>query len=396
MSCHIKKNISLLIGTDYPELPININEMEDLSSFEMDILDAYEQPILQLTEGDGISVSSDGIVVLLSRLEAKPEGDCYYNLYTRYKGKKILAVYGLIKLTTKPFCQQFSSEVYTITSEDIAIHLQLSIGYTEISQSIRFESLTPEQIESLRGAPGKDFKYSDFTPEQIENLKQPAIDAAQVANDAANNANVKADLASTATTNATNAANNADAKATLANDAANNANVKADLASTATTNANNAANNANAKATLANDAAANANAKATLAATATTNANNAADNANDKATLANNAATNANNKASLAQNAADTANNAKGWTPIFTLEQVSIKIALKLSGYIGGTGIAPTINIGKYLGNGSYVDTIGEALNLIGSLSISVNTEAEALALSTANPNNHYYVKKAT
>lgn len=119
------------------------------------------------------------------------------------------------------------------------------------------------------------------------------------------------------------------------------------LADIAASNANDAAALANTKAGLANDAAILANSKAGLADSAATNANN-------KAALANTATTNANDAAALATEAAETANNAKGWTPTTAFETYGTKQLKKLTGYIGGTGDAPTDNIGLYFAEGGF------------------------------------------
>lgn len=72
-----------------------------------------------------------------------------------------------------------------------------------------------EDLKGLKGDQGDAFTYSDFTPEQIDGLKQPAIDAAQVANQAATSANAAADRVDQAIEDAEDAT-------TAANAAANN------------------------------------------------------------------------------------------------------------------------------------------------------------------------------
>ena len=108
----------------------------------------------------------------------------------------------------------------------------------------------------LKGPKGDPLTYEDLTEEQIKNLQQPAIDAAEVANTAAENATTAAVNVNLATENANNAAQSA-------NTAAGNVNL-------ATENANNAAQSAN-------TAAGNVNTAITNAETAATNAQNVAD-----------------------------------------------------------------------------------------------------------------------
>jgi len=54
---------------------------------------------------------------------------------------------------------------------------------------LKFDDLTEAQkleIKGDKGDKGDAFQYSDFTPEQIEDLKQPAVEAAEYANEIAN------------------------------------------------------------------------------------------------------------------------------------------------------------------------------------------------------------------
>lgn len=55
-----------------------------------------------------------------------------------------------------------------------------------------------------------------------------------------------------------------------------------------------------------------------------------------------------------------------GWTPAFVFVTVDGKIVMRLAGYIGGTGNAPTANINKYVGNEVYTDSIEEAFDFKG------------------------------
>ena len=128
-------------------------------------------------------------------------------------------------------------------------------------------------------------------------------------------------------------------------------------------------------------------------------ANNAADLANTKAGLANDAAILANAKAiyandqgdyakaqgDAANTAAGVANSAKGWTPLFLDVADGLRMVRKLDSYFGGTGDAPTLNVGKYLkSDGTYTSVIADAANYKGvtgevSNAILINTE-EAVA----------------
>lgn len=159
----------------------------------------------------------------------------------------------------------------------------------------------------LIGLVGPKFESKDFTAEEWVEIQRPALEAAATvddsktaANNAAQNANAKAEAANIATGKANTAALNADAKATdaqtakeesviattaantaaqLANDKASAADVATGKANTATGKANTAASNANSKATAAQTAKESADG-ATIA------ANAAAQLANDKAFLA--------------------------------------------------------------------------------------------------------------
>lgn len=291
-------------------------------------------------------------------------------------------------------------QVDIVDSEGIYITYWWQQGYED-------ENLTPVLIKGDKGDP---FVYSDFTPEQITDLKQPAIDAAVVANTAASNANDKATLANNAAINADNkanlantATNNANTATTNANNAATNANDKAALAQTAATNANNATSNANTAISQANTARDNANTAASSANTATTNANTATSAANTATSNANTATSQANiardnaisatedaieatNNAVAATNNANTATtnaiaaaslaeNAKGWTPIFIDINDGARIVRKLNDYTGGTGTKPNVNVGKYLkSDGTYTAVISEAIDYKGSTAAGVTT----------------------
>lgn len=163
----------------------------------------------------------------------------------------------------------------------------------EIAVKNGFKGTEEEWLASLKGDP---FTYEDFTPEQIKELQQPALEAAESANNAATEANkatkeanTAAALAETKAQEAENAASNATQAATLAGE-------KASLAQSG--------------AAAANSAAALAAEKATAAESAASSANNATASANQAAGAANTAATGANQAAASANEAAEKANEA--------------------------------------------------------------------------------------
>lgn len=191
--------------------------------------------------------------------------------------------------------------------------------------------------------------------EWIDSLKQPAIDAAIIANNAADNANEKALLADQSAQEAIEATQ-------LANDATDNAISATNDTVTATNNANNATQDAITATNEANSAKDATVQAISDAQSATQLANQSATNANEKAGLADTAATNANAKAALAQTATDNANtatqaaneaatvanNAKGWQAIESIENYQGKELRYISGWQGGTGDEPTTNVGLY------------------------------------------------
>lgn len=200
---------------------------------------------------------------------------------------------------------------------------------------------------SITGSKGAPFTYEDFTQEQITDLQKPAIEASVVALEKAEKANMAADLANE--------------KAGLANQSAINANSATAAANTATQNANDAT-------TEATNAAQQATTATQESVTATENANRVVEQANEVISSATNATTDANTAAQSANTAAQVANNAKGWTPIFKFENDGdTRQVNKLVGYIGGTGIAPTDNIGSYVTENGYTLVKSEASNFKGS-----------------------------
>ena len=58
---------------------------------------------------------------------------------------------------------------------------------------------------------------------------------------------------------------------------------------------------------------------------------------------------------------------AKGWSPNIVSETDGERRVLKLAGYVGGEGTAPTANVGKYFkADGTWTDTIGDAADFRG------------------------------
>lgn len=187
---------------------------------------------------------------------------------------------------------------------------------------------TPNEVNVTvsNGPKGDPFRYEDFTPDQIEELQAPAIEAAGIANTAADNAN-------DATMGALNAANDA----ILATDATIEATGEAISATTGAVNATGEA------------------------IVATTNANQAAENANSQ----------------------------RGWTPVHIEVTInSVMIVKQLVEYIGGVGDAPTANIGLYVGEGMYVEDPQEALNYKGIPGIDAPTQLGTTAGTVAEGND--------
>lgn len=406
MSC-TSQNITLIKNTSYGDLTFAFNDISELSNFRLVV--GFEA-IGRIEKEFPVDVVGNNVIFNLENLKSLNYCKFDFTLYFDINDRTLIASNGKISIVSHG-CTTSQSIPVNVDVGNKIIEVDVQVVFNDYSQTIHFDDLTPEQkaelkgedgvgIQSivlnpdytltinftdgtstttssirglkgedgvgilniqynpdftltihltdgssyttgnLRGAKGDPFTYEDFTEAQLDDLRAPAIIAAQSANNAA--------------TLATTAADNADAKATLAQNAATLANNAADNANNATSLANDATNNANTKAALAEDAA------------------------------------------TAATNAAAVANGAKGWTPIFSLEKTALKVAMKLTGYTGGTGTAPTDNVGRYLSTSGYVDDFASALNLIGSLNISVDNEVDAAVLSAANPNNTYWIKKTT
>ncbi|WP_234734798.1 SGNH/GDSL hydrolase family protein [Tellurirhabdus bombi] len=72
----------------------------------------------------------------------------------------------------------------------------------------------------------------------------------------------------------------------------------------------------------------------------------------------------------------------KGWTPWYTTEFDGERRVLKLSGYIGGEGTAPTADVGKYLGLSEYVVNKANAIDFRGPTG-GMTPELQQLAQNT-------------
>ena len=79
-----------------------------------------------------------------------------------------------------------------------------------------------------------------------------------------------------------------------------------------------------------------------------------------------------------ADTAAQKANNAKGWTPLTEFEEVDEEtLVKKITGYFGGTGTAPTLNVGKYIKVGGVTTVVSEAANFKGGGNIDISDKAD-------------------
>ena len=79
-----------------------------------------------------------------------------------------------------------------------------------------------------------------------------------------------------------------------------------------------------------------------------------------------------------ADTAAQKANNAKGWTPLTEFEEVDEEtLVKKITGYFGGTGTAPTLNVGKYIKVGGVTTVVSEAANFKGGGNIDISGKAD-------------------
>lgn len=291
------------------------------------------------------------------------------------------------------------------------LKVPIAITQAVVNNYLDYANLTQEQQAALR------FDYEDFTPENILELQAPAIEAAEISDVATENANTATAAANAAAT----AANTATSEAISATDGAIDATADA---ITATTNANNAADfavqatqeavtatgdsiaataaadsatdaadlaatNAQAKATLADTAAGNAQTQADAAQTAASTANTAANNADTNAAAAqtatdgaNIAAAQANAARDAANAAAAVANAARGWSPVLVADATTIpgKTLVKLSAWIGGTGTAPTTNVGQWqTAAGGYTATAASALDLNQIVTTNVSNDVADL-----------------
>lgn len=233
------------------------------------------------------------------------------------------------------------------------------------------ENLVEMLIKGDKGDKGDAFTYDDFTPEEIEDLKQPAIDAAVIATEAANNAVIATDNAIEATADAITATNNAVEATQEATEAANLANTAADNTVQAISDTVAATDAANEATTNANEATENTNEAIEAANIATNNTIEAINDAIEATTNANTATGNANTAADAANAATAAIGAAQGWETVRAIESDGLDREVeKIVDYIGGTGVKPTANIGKYIGATGLVDTKAEAVSVKGSQGI--------------------------
>lgn len=246
-------------------------------------------------------------------------------------------------------------------------------------------------------------EFTGTLAEYLQSLRQPAEDAAVIAIQAADDADIATGLANTATSNANQATSNAIDATGDAIQATNDANIATGLtnqaisdAEDATQDANQATINANIATGLTNqaisdaqDATQDANIATGLANTATSNANTATNNANIATGLANQATQDANQATSNAEdatqdaiNAANFANSQRGWTPNVEFEDYLGKKIKKLVGYVGGTGTAPTLGVGQYY-------AIGGGFTSDKSLAIDFKGDEPIITIGL---NNHWFV----
>lgn len=228
--------------------------------------------------------------------------------------------------------------------------------------------------------------YQGTADQWLEWLREPATQAALQVQQAINDATDAVNKAEQAVLIATQAAatstgnNNqiitlitdVNAALTAAQSATNNLNSKIGELNTVISEANTDINDALALAVEViddvNDSIATIEAARVLANTATTNANTAISNINSKITDINTAISNANT-------AATTASNAKGWTPVSVYEGDGLRVVLKLSDYIGGTGVKPTANLNQYYkSDGTFTSNKAEAFDYSGKPLMDLNT----------------------
>ena len=159
-----------------------------------------------------------------------------------------------------PFTMQVTSNIDDkgVTCSSVITVPANGLSAYEIAARHGFEGTEEEWLASLKGEKGDAFTYSDFTPGQIADLKKPAVDAAAVAETAA-------DAATKAAANADNAAKTATEAASSANDAADRAGQAAVDAGLAKTAAEEAAERATEAAGAAGSAAKEANSAAQAA-----------------------------------------------------------------------------------------------------------------------------------
>lgn len=367
---------------------------------------------------DGIIID-DAVYFSYSQLEEFESGSYILKFWAEFKdlATELIAIENF-KISTTPCCDSSSTgnNEFTLNFGEEIIDYELSITGSK-GAPFTYEDFTQEQITDLK-QPAIDASVVALDKaEKASMAADLANEKAGLANQSAINANSATTAATTATQNAntaTTAANNATQQSTIAtqesvtatenaNRVVGQANEVISSATLATNNANTAAQNAiaategavsasqNAITSTENSiiktneaiqatseaiqATENANEAARNTLDATSNANTATQNANEAASNANaatqntvNAIIEANTATQSANTAAQVANNAKGWTPVFRFENDGdTRQVNKLVGYVGGTGSAPTDNVGSYVKESGYTLIKSDASNFKGA-----------------------------
>lgn len=206
-----KLKTCLIYGEDYKDKVILFKEgVAGLSNYQYEVKNSFGALVKTLTIGDGLEIVGTTVCIQGDALETISVG-----------------IYSAI------FWFDINGETRKLFDED----LKISNDGCDCANIYNL-SFTIVPVELSESTVNIYLNWEDLTPAQIQELQQPALDAAVIANTAADNANTATSNANTATTNANNATTNA-------NNAANNANNSAQLANDAADSASEAANEAN-------------------------------------------------------------------------------------------------------------------------------------------------------
>lgn len=130
------------------------------------------------------------------------------------------------------------TEGVSVTFGGMKVPVEVNQGIVNISREVAFSTLSPDEKSELKGEKGEQgeagdvgpqgpqgdpLTFPDLTTEQVNELKQPAIEAAALANQAATNADTAAGLATDATVEAVSATGQAIAATAQAENAADTA-----------------------------------------------------------------------------------------------------------------------------------------------------------------------------